>query len=71
MKAGSWRCYGCNRTQPRIEVECRCEWWKRMAPWLREMLGKLICDISPEPFPSFVSRAAEKARGLDRAPGNS
>ena len=101
MKAGSWRCYACGRTQPRIEVKCHCEWWKERGPWLREMLDKLIYDISPEPFPFIsgmsirdvpakaptervgdltqISRKVinvspadvAKARGLDRAPGNS
>ena len=51
MKRGSWRCYACGRTQPRIEVMCHCEWWKEKGPWIRSMLDKLICDISPEPFP--------------------
>ena len=53
-----WYCYGCGRTQPRIEVECRCEWWKRMGPWLREMLDKLICDISPEDTPFICRKVA-------------
>jgi len=62
MKAGSWRCYACNRTQPRIEVMCRCEWWREKGPWIRSMLDKLIYDISPEPFP-FISKAPTERVG--------
>ncbi len=41
-----WYCYACGKTQ-RIEVECRCEFWKRMTPWLRDKQHQLIEDISP------------------------
>lgn len=49
-----WYCYACGRTQPRIEVQCHCEWWREKAPWIRSMLDKLIYDISPHPFPFMV-----------------
>ena len=57
-----WYCYGCGRTQPRIDVDCRCEWWKRKGPWLREMLNKLIQDISPEDTP-FICKPADVTEG--------
>ncbi len=41
-----WYCYACGKTQ-RIEVECRCEFWKGMTPWLRDKQHQLIEDISP------------------------
>jgi hypothetical protein len=51
----TWYCYSCGKTQA-TEVECRCEAQQRMFRWLREMLTKLIYDISPEPFPFFISK---------------